>query len=88
MDRRLWLCDKWNAQYQAGGVTQTDLSRPCPQHERLFKLPSEVLQLAAQADLDLLSGYQKNNDIASIQTKLSEYKGWWNRNKGRAITLP
>ena len=25
IDRRLWLCDKWNAQFQAGKTNQKDL---------------------------------------------------------------
>jgi hypothetical protein len=44
--------------------------------------------VTAEADLKLLAGYQQNKDIASIQTKLSEYKGWWSTNKAKSISLP
>ena len=89
IDRRLWLCDKWNLHYQAGKATQKDLIYNLVRSMKVFlNFRQKYFSVAAQADLDLLSGYQRNNDIASLQTKLSEYKGWWNSNKARAITLP
>ena len=89
IDRRLWLCDKWNLQFQAGKATQKDLIYNLVRSMKVFlNFRQKYFSVAAQADLDLLSGYQRNNDIASLQTKLSEYKGWWEKNKGKGITLP
>ena len=89
IDRRLWLCDKWNAQFQAGGVTQADLIYNLARSMGVFiNYRQKYFGVAAEADLKLLSGYQQNKDIASIQTKLSEYKGWWSTNKARSISLP
>ena len=89
IDRRLWLCDKWNAQFQAGGVTQADMIYNLVRSMKVFlNYRQKYFNVSAQADLDLLSGYQQNKDIASLQTKLSEYKGWWNSNKAKAISLP
>jgi hypothetical protein len=89
IDRRLWLCDKWNAQFQAGGVTQADLIYNLVRSMKVFlNYRQKYYGIAAEADLKLLAGYQLNKDIASIQTKLSEYKGWWSTNKARSISLP
>jgi hypothetical protein len=89
IDRRLWLCDKWNAQFQAGGVTQADLIYNLIRSMYVFlKYRQKYYSVSAEADLKLLFGYQQNKDIASIQTKLSQYKGWWSSNKAKSISLP
>ena len=89
IDRRLWLCDKWNAQFQAGGVTQADLIYNLVRSMNVFlNYRQKYYGVAADADLKLLSSYQQNKDITSIQTKLSQYKGWWSSNKARSISLP
>ena len=88
MERRLWLCDKWNAQFQSGGVTQADLIKALVNNiQEFLNYRQKYYSVAAAADLKLLFGYQQNNDIASIQTKLSEYKIWWNANKGKSIRI-
>ena len=88
IDRRLWLCDKWNAQFQAGGVTQADLIYNLARSMKVFlNYRQKYYAVAAEADLNLLAGYQENKDIASIQTKLSQYKGWWSENKGSSIKI-
>jgi len=67
----LWLCDKWNAQYQAGGVKQADLIYNLVRSMKVFlNYREKYFSVAAQADLDWLSSYKQNNDIASIQTEL------------------
>jgi hypothetical protein len=89
IDRRLWLCDKWNAQFQAGGVTQADLLPKLTENMTIFlKYRQKYFGVAADADLNAFTRYLQNNDLASIQTKLSEYKGWWNKHKGKSIRLP
>jgi hypothetical protein len=89
MERRLWLCDKWNAQYQAGGMKQADLIYNLVLNMKEFlNYRQKYYSMTADADLTALYGYQRNNDITSIQNKLTEYKTWWNANKGKGITLP
>jgi len=41
----------------------------------------------ANADLEALFNYQQKKDIASIQKKLTEYKTWWAKHKGKRIHL-
>jgi hypothetical protein len=85
----LWLCDKWNAQSQAGSVTQADLIYNLDRSMGVFlNYRQKYYGVSAQADLDLLFGYKQNKDITPIQTKLKEYKTWWSANKGKSITLP
>jgi hypothetical protein len=89
IDRRLWLCDKWNAQYQAGQATQKDLIYNLNRSLKVFlNYRQKYYGVSARDDLKALSGYDRNNDIASFQTKLTEYKTWWGANKGKSISLP
>ena len=88
MDRRLWLCDKWNAQSLAGSVTQADLIYNLHRRMEVFlNYRQKYYGVAAQADINLLAGYKQNNDLASIQTKLTEYKTWWAKHKGKNIKI-
>jgi hypothetical protein len=88
IDRRLWLCDKWNAQFQAGGVAQADLIYNLVRSMKVFlNYRQKYFDVKAEADLKLLFGYQQNKDIAAIQTKLSEYKGWWSKNKAKSFSF-
>jgi hypothetical protein len=88
MDRRLWLCDKWNAQFQAGTVAQADLIYNLVRSMNVFlNYRQKYYGVEAQADLDLLEGYKRKEDITSIQTKLTEYKTWWAKNKDKRIRL-
>ena len=89
IDRRLWLCDKWNAQSLAGSVTQADLIYNILRSMEVFLYyRQKYYGVAAQADINLLVGYKQNKDITSIQKKLTEYKTWWSKNKTKSITLP
>ena len=89
MDRHLWLCDKWNAQFQAGKTTQKDLLDELADNMEVFlNYRQKYYGISADADLEAFFGYKQNNNIASIQTKLTEYKTWWSANKTKAITLP
>jgi hypothetical protein len=89
MDRRLWLCDKWNAQSQAGSVKQSDLIYNLFKNIIVFlNYREKYYGISAKADLLSFGTYKTNNDLASIQTKLTEYKTWWSANKGMSITLP
>ena len=88
-DRRLWLCDKWIAQYQTGGVTQTDLIYNLVRSIKVFlNYRQKYYGVSAADELAAIGGYSRSNDLTSIQAKLTEYKTWWNANKTKSITLP
>ncbi|MCE5211297.1 MAG: hypothetical protein LLG40_07070 [Deltaproteobacteria bacterium] len=89
MDRRLWLCDKWNAQSQTGSVKQSDLIYNLVRSMNVFlNYRQKYYNIATDADIKALAGYKQNNDIASIQNKLTEYKTWWAKHKDKRISLP
>lgn len=88
MDRRLWLCDKWNAQSQAGSVTQADLIYNLVRSMNVFlKYRQKYYRVDATDEIKALDTYNRNNDIASIQTKLTEYKTWWSKHKNKSIRI-
>ncbi len=89
MDRRLWLCDKWDAQFQAGKVSLSDLLRELVDNMNVFlDYRQKYYGINATDDKKALSNYLYQNDGISIKNKLSEYKTWWSANKGGAINLP
>lgn len=88
IDRRLWLCDKWNAQSQAGSVRQADLIYNLLRSMEVFlNYRQKYYGVAAKSDLEALFDYKQKNDVASIQTKLKEYKTWWAKHKDKRIRL-
>ena len=88
MERRLWLCDKWNAQFQSGKVTQDDLLQALVKSMTVFlNYRQKYFNVSATEDIRALEGYWENNDNVSIQAKLSSYKAWWMANKAGAINL-
>ena len=89
IDRRLWLCDKWNAQYQAGKATQKDLLYNLSRSLGVFlNYRQKYYSVSAKDDLAAIEGYKANNDVASMLAKLTECRTWWNSNKTKGITLP
>jgi hypothetical protein len=89
MDRRLWLCDKWNAQSQAGKATQADLVYNLDRSLNIFiQYRQKYYGVSSETDQEALLNYKQAKDLTSIQTKLTEYKTWWSANKGKRITLP
>jgi hypothetical protein len=89
IDRRLWLCDKWNAQFQTGKVTQADLIYNLVRSMGVFlNYRQKYYGISAKSDLEALFSYKQNKDVASIQKKLTEYKTWWAKHKDRSISLP
>ena len=89
IERRLWLCDKWNANYQAGKATQKDLLYNLNRSIGVFlNYRQKYYSVSAKDDLSAIEGYKANNDVASMLAKLSEYKTWWNSNKTKGIKLP
>jgi hypothetical protein len=88
MDRRLWLCDKWNAQYQTGQAQLNDLIYNLNRSMGVFlNYREKYFGVSAKADLKALFDYNRNNDLASFQTKLKEYKKWWAKHKDKHIFL-
>ena len=89
IDRRLWLCDKWNAQFQAGKTTQADLIYNLDRSMGVFlNYRQKYYGVKANADLEALFGYKQTNDVASINKKLTDYKTWWAKHKDKRISLP
>jgi len=88
IDRRFWLCDKWNAQFQAGQAKQKDLINELVDNMEVFlNYRQAYFGMKAMDEMSALHQLQKNKDIASIQTKLTEYKTWWSANNGKRISL-
>lgn len=89
IDRRLWLCDKWNAQFQAGKTTQKELLYNLVSDMEVFLNYREKYfsDIKAIDEISALYAMQTNKDATSIQKKLTEYKTWWSANKGKSITL-
>ena len=88
MERRLWLCDKWNAQFQLGKVTQADMLKQLADHMTVFlKYRQRYYGIDATDDINALFDYSRNKDAAAIMNKLTAYKAWWAANKGNAISL-
>jgi hypothetical protein len=89
MDRRLWLCDKWSAQLQAGTVQQKDAFQAEVKSMGVFlDYREKYYGIAATTEKNLLAGYLNTNDSTNIQAKLAEYKTWWNEHKNDSITVP
>jgi hypothetical protein len=88
IERRLWLCDKWNAQFQTGKTTQADLIYNLDRSMNVFlNYRQKYFGVSAKSDLEALFGYKQKNDIASIQKKLTEYKTWWAKHKNKSIRI-
>jgi hypothetical protein len=88
MERRLWLCNKWNLLFQGGKVLQADLLENLVDNMKEFLgYRQRYFGVSAEEDITSLDNYWLNNDAASIQSKLSSYKAWWQANKGRSISL-
>lgn len=86
MDRRLWLCDKWDAQFQSGKVAQADLLKELVDHMNVFlDYRQKYYGISATNDKKTLANYLYQNDITSIKNKLAEYKTWWSANKGGSL---
>jgi len=89
MERRLWLCDKWDAQFQSGKVQQNDLLRELVDHMTVFlDYREKYYGMKARDEKIALSNYLYQNDLTSIKNKLTDYKTWWSANKNNAIILP
>lgn len=89
MDRRLWLCDKWILQIQPSDALLRKKLRNIVDHMKVFlDYREKYYALAAASEKQTLDGYLAQNDEASIRAKPTEYKAWWNANKGAAINLP
>ena len=88
MERRLWLCDKWNLQFQAGKVTQTVLLENLVKSMKVFlNYRQKYYGVTAIDDIIALDDYLRDNDATAIMNKLTAYKAWWTANKGNAINL-
>jgi hypothetical protein len=88
MERRLWLCDKWETQFQLGKVQQKDmLQEQVKSMEVFLNYREKYYGMKAADEKNLLNGYLSQNNRAAIRNKLDEYKQWWSANKTKAISL-
>jgi hypothetical protein len=93
IERRLWLCDKWNAQFQAGKTTQADLLYNLHRSMGVFLNYRHKYYGVSTADelaveLITLRSYMDKNDLTSMLNKLTECKTWWTKHKEKRISLP
>ncbi len=89
MERRLRLCDKWNIQNQAGKVTPKDMIYSLSRSLEVFiHYRQKYYGVSADTELKALRSYKMDSDLPGLQTKLTQYKTWWNANKGKSISLP
>ena len=89
MDRRLWLCDKWEAEFQLGKVQQKDmLQEQVKSMEVFLNYREKYYGMKAADEKNLLNGYLSQNNKTAIKNKLDEYKQWWSANKNKAISVP
>jgi hypothetical protein len=92
IDRRLWLCDKWNAQFQSGGVTQKDLLYNLNRSLSVFlnyrhKYYNVSTDDELAAELAVIRAYMNKSDLTSMLNKLTEYKTWWTKHKAKSIRI-
>jgi hypothetical protein len=79
MDRRLWLCDKWDAQFQLGKVKQADLLQELFDHMNIFlDYREKYYEINAWDEKIALLNYKSQNDLVSIKNRLADYKTWFN----------
>jgi hypothetical protein len=89
MERRLWLCDKWFLQVQMGKVELNDAIKTIVDHMNVFLDYREKYYGVAKSDEKAaVWGLLDKKDGTGIKNKLTEYKSWWNVNRGRSINLP
>jgi hypothetical protein len=89
MGRRLWLGDKWFLQIQTGKVEMNRVIKEAVDHMNVFlDYRKKYFGMDAQEEKKALSGFQQAQDGTAIKKKLTEYKTWWEANKGRAINFP
>lgn len=88
IDRRLWLCDKWVAQKEAGKVDVNKLLNEMHDHMKVFiNYRGKYYGIASTDDKNAIYGYMQAKDETAMKNKLTEYKTWWADNKDKAISL-
>lgn len=88
MDRRLWLCDKWNKEFRKGQTTNRIYIYNINRGMEIFLgYREKYYGISAKDELESLYNYRQANDIPSLLKKLREYKTWWKANKKKSISL-
>jgi len=89
MERRLWLGDKWAAIIQTSDPKLRDKLKSMTDSLVVFlNYREKYYGIAAKDDKIALETALFQNNVTAVQTKLTEYKGWWSAHKGDPITLP
>lgn len=88
MDRRLWLCDKWVEQQQAGKVDIDTLFKEMHDHMKVFlNYKEKYYGIASTDEKNIIYSYMQAKDETGMKNKLAEYKTWWAENKDKGISL-
>jgi len=86
MERRLWLSDKWFMALESGKAEQSKVIKEEVDHMVVFlDYREKYYGISASDEKKLLWKYLEAKDVTSIKTKLTEYKNWWNANKGNPL---
>lgn len=89
MERRLWLGDKWFAHIQTADLKLRDKLKSMTDSMVVFlNYREKYYGIASKNDKIALETALFQNNIAAIQTKLTEYKTWWAAHKADTISLP
>ena len=88
IERRLWLCDKWLAQLQAGKTQINSAFQEIVENlEKFLDYRERYYGISAGEEKQILYGYLQALNGTEIRKKLTEYKQWWSSNKTRAPAL-
>lgn len=83
MERRLWLCDKWVEQKQAGAVNSDKLVKKMYDNMEVFlNYKKKYYGIDTDNEKKAINEYKQAKDEAALKNKLTEYKAWWTANKG------
>jgi hypothetical protein len=89
MDRRLWLGDKWVAVIQPSDSKLREKLKSMIDSMVVFlNYREKYFGIAAKDEKIALETALFQNNISTVQAKLTEYKSWWSANKSGTITLP
>lgn len=89
MERRLWLCDKWDAAYVSNKAKKEDLLYAFNSNmEAFLEYRKKYYNRGYGDDLNTLWHYQYTTfDVEGMRRKLVEYKTWWASHKDDSFVM-
>ena len=89
MERRLWLCDKWQAELQAGKAQISHALEEIVENLEVFlDYREKYYGISAGEEKQIFYGYLQALNGTEIRKKLTGYKQWWTENQTKPINLP